>query len=151
VETAGAERLPYGDGSFDTALMNGLPAYLADLGAALQEARRVLRPGGRLVIADVPATSGYGLLYKLAGVVGTWDDPHLRKVAPADPYPVEFVQAANWRSTEEVAAAVRAAGFADLEFAQTLTTHPRFSNEAVQEPVSGYDRGGYVAIRARRG
>ncbi|WP_227677468.1 hypothetical protein [Psychrobacter ciconiae] len=41
---------------------------------------------------------------------------------------------------------MRKVGFVDFEFAQTLTTHPMFANEAVQEVVTGCDRGDYVAI-----
>lgn len=33
---------------------------------------------------------------------------------------------------------------------QTLTTHPRFANDAVEQPSAGFDRGGYVAILASR-
>lgn len=150
VTVAPAEKLPHDDGTFDTVLMNGIPAYVGDLSVALAEARRVLKVNGHVVIGDVPASSGYGLLYKLAGLVGTWDDPHLNQVAPALPYPVEFVQEANWRNTGEIVTELRALGFVDLEFAQTLTTHPKFSNDAVEEPSAGHDRGGYVAIRARK-
>jgi len=149
VTTAGAESIPFDDGSFDTVLMNGIPAYLDDLGAALAEARRVLRPGGRIVIGDVPASSSYGMLYRMAGMIGTWEDPSLRKVAPPHPYPVEFVRAANWRTTDEIVAALEHAGFSELEFAQTLTTHAKFSDDAVEEPTLGSTRGGYVAVSAR--
>ncbi|MEJ2288569.1 MAG: class I SAM-dependent methyltransferase [Deinococcales bacterium] len=93
VTIAGAERIPFDDASFDTVLMNGIPAYLDDLGAPLTEARRVLRPGGRIVIGDVPASSSYGMLYRMAGMIGTWEDPYLQKVAPRHPYPVEFAGA----------------------------------------------------------
>jgi ubiquinone/menaquinone biosynthesis C-methylase UbiE len=145
-----AEDVPLDDGSFDTILMNGTLAYLKDLGKAFREAHRVLRPGGHVVIGDVPASSSYGMLYQLAGLVGTWDDPRLRKIAPRDPYPLEFVRDAHWRTTEEISEILRAVGFRDLAYAQTLTTHARFSNDAVEEPSEGFDRGGYVAVRARR-
>lgn len=150
VRIASAEDLPYPDASYDTVLANGVPAYLADLSGALREIARVLRPGGAVVIGDVPASSGYGMLYQLAAEIGDWDDPRLKKIAPAHPYPIEFVRAANWRTTEEVVAALEAAGFADPSFQQTLTTHPRFSNDAVEDPSPGYERGGYVAVRAAK-
>jgi hypothetical protein len=86
----------------------------------------------------------------VAALVGTWDDQRLRRIAPPDPYPVEFVRRASWRTTEEISAVLREVGFGGFAYAQTLTTHARFSNDAVEEPVEGYDRGGYVAIRARK-
>ncbi len=150
VKIASAESIPHADAVFDTVLMNGIPAYLADLGAAFAEAFRVLQPGGALVVADVPASSSYGLLYQLAAEIGDWRDSRLAKLAPAHPYPLEFVAAAHWRTTDELVSALRAAGFEDLEFRQTLTPHARFSDDAVEEPSEGFDKGGYVAIRARR-
>jgi len=150
VRDAAAEQIPFEDCSFDTVLMNGIPAYLDGLEKAFREACRVLVPGGVAVVGDVPASSSYGMLYRMAAMAGTWDDPFLRRIAPEHPYPVEFVRSANWRTTEEVAAALRAAGFGDLEYAQTLTTHAKFSNAGVEEPIAGSERGGYVAIRARK-
>ncbi|MBD3335432.1 MAG: methyltransferase domain-containing protein [Candidatus Eisenbacteria bacterium] len=148
VAIAPAEEIPHPDAAFETALMNGTPAYFQDLRRPLEEARRILKPGGRLVIGDVPASSSFGMLYKLAGVIGTWDDPHLRKIAPAKPYPVEFVREAHWRSTEEIAEQLQELGFEDLDFAQTLTTHARFADDAPEDPIPGYTKGSYVAIRA---
>jgi len=150
VKNGVAEDLPFGADEFDTALMNGTPSYIDDLQKALQEAHRVLKPRGRIVVADVPAESSYGLLYRLAGIHGSWDDPLLTKAAPSNPYPVEFTLAANWRTTEEKAEMLRGAGFADLEYAQTLTCHPKYSNDSVEEPIEGFDRGDYVAIGARK-
>ena len=53
---AEAGDLPFGDASFDTVLLGEVLEHLIDFGAALTEARRVLRPGGQLVI-----TSPYGI------------------------------------------------------------------------------------------
>lgn len=46
------ERLPYADNSFDAVISNGVFNLILDKAAALSEARRVLRPGGRIMIAD---------------------------------------------------------------------------------------------------
>ncbi|MFH1755461.1 MAG: methyltransferase domain-containing protein [Candidatus Latescibacterota bacterium] len=143
-----ATELPYGEEEFDSVLLNGTPSYIDNLELAFQEAHRVLKTGGRIVVADVPAESSYGLLYRLAGTAGSWDDPFLAKSAPPHPYPVEFTLAANWRTTEEKAGLLKAAGFSDMEYAQTLMRHPKYSNDSVEHPIEGYDRGDYVAIRA---
>ena len=39
-------------------------------------------------------------------------------------------------------------GFRNIESAQTLTTHPLYSDLAAEEPVPGHDRGDYVAVTA---
>lgn len=150
VKRGTAEKLPIHADTYDTVLLNGTPSYIEDLKRAFQEAYRVLVTEGHIVVADVPAESSYGLLYRLGAVVGTWEDPFLEKVAPKHPYPVEFAAAANWRTTEEKAELLRTVGFVDLEFAQTLTRHPRFSDDAVEQPVEGYYRGDYVAIRGQK-
>ena len=135
---------------YDTVLMNGCPSYIDDLDAAFAHAAEALKPGGRLVVADVPKESAYAMIYNLAASVGTWDDPLLADIRPPDPYPIEFVKSANWRTTEEKAASLRRCGFFDLERWQTLTMHPVRSNRLVEEPSEGSDRGSYVAIVARR-
>jgi ubiquinone/menaquinone biosynthesis C-methylase UbiE len=150
VQVGSAEVLPFDDASFDTVLFNGTPSYIAGLAQAFAEAHRVLRAGGQVVVADVPAESSYGLLYRLAAHMGSWDDPRLRSLAPAHPYPVEFAAAANWRTTQEKLDLLGEVGFVGPETAQTLTVHPRFSDDAVEMPSPGHDRGDYVAIRARK-
>ena len=44
--------LPFKDASFDTVFARGALHHSADLGSALLEVRRVLKPGGRLVAAE---------------------------------------------------------------------------------------------------
>ncbi len=65
---------------------------------------------------------------------------------PANPYPIELVGAANWRTTAEKIGLLERAGFADLTFAQTLTSHPLHSDRAVEQPCEGYGKGDYVAV-----
>ena len=47
---ADAQRLPFEDESFDAATLISMLHHVEDRGAALAEARRILRPGGRLVL-----------------------------------------------------------------------------------------------------
>lgn len=135
---------------YDTLLFNGCPSYIDDLGRAFRNAHAALRPGGRIVVADVPKESGYALIYNLALAVGTWDHPLLEGVKPPEPYPIEFVKAARWRTTAEKVELLKEAGFVDFRFRQTLTVHPCRADEAVEEPCEGCDRGSYVAITARK-
>ncbi|MBY0396825.1 MAG: class I SAM-dependent methyltransferase, partial [Thermoleophilia bacterium] len=54
---ASARRLPFSDRSFDAVIAVEVFEHLGAIGTALDEARRVLRPGGRLVLIDKNAGS----------------------------------------------------------------------------------------------
>ncbi len=75
--------LPFADGTFDAAVAVQVYEYVADLPAALAEARRVLKAGGRLVILD---TDWDSIVWhsrdrdRMLRVLEKWND-HL-----ADPY-----------------------------------------------------------------
>ena len=146
VEVNTAEDADYGVEIYDAVLFNGCPCYMQDLGAALEKAKKALRPGGRVIVIDVPKESPYGLLYNLALAVGTWDHPLLDGCRPKDPYPIELVKQAAWRTTSEKAEIMKNCGFVNLKFSQTLTLDPHYSHLAVEDPVDGFDKGSYVAI-----
>jgi ubiquinone/menaquinone biosynthesis C-methylase UbiE len=55
---AGAEELPYPDDTFDLVVGHAVIHHIPDVEAALREVLRVLRPGGRFVIAGEPTRAG---------------------------------------------------------------------------------------------
>lgn len=143
-----AEEADYGYAKYDTILFNGCPGYISDLGSVVKRVHDALPSGGRIILIDIPKESSYGILYNLAKAVGTWDNPMLDGVHPRNPYPIELVSEANWRTTSEKVEILRKAGFKDFEYKQTLTLHPLYSNSLIEQPLDGYDRGDYVAIKA---
>jgi SAM-dependent methyltransferase len=52
ISAAGAEELPFPDGSFDTVVSTLVLCTVPDQESALDEVRRVLRPGGRLLFIE---------------------------------------------------------------------------------------------------
>lgn len=143
-----AEDADFGNSDYDTILFNGTPSYIDGLAEVVRKAYEALPAGGRIVLIDVPKESSYGVLYNLAKALGTWNHPLLQGCYPPNPYPIEFVDVAKWRTTAEKIEMLESAGFRDLAFAQTLTTHPLYSDIIEEQPVEGYDRGDYVAITA---
>lgn len=148
VTEATGEEYDFPQDRYDTILFNGCPSYITDLRAVIEKVYHALRPGGRIILVDVPKESTYGLMYNLAKALGTWDHPLLEGTYPPNPYPIGLVKVARWRTTAEKIALLEAAGFHGLQFAQTLTTHPLYSDMRAEEPCEGYDRGDYVAITA---
>ena len=67
---AGAEALPYEDDTFDLVIGHAVIHHIPDVEAALREVLRVLRPGGRFVIAGEPTRIGDWYARRLGRV--TW-------------------------------------------------------------------------------
>jgi ArsR family transcriptional regulator len=66
VRLADMYRLPLPDGGFDLVLMHMVLHHAEDPAAALAEAARVLRPGGRLVVVDLAPHENAEALHRLA-------------------------------------------------------------------------------------
>lgn len=150
VVIATGEEFDYPKGKYGTIMFNGSPSYITDLKGIVEKVYDALPEGGRIILIDVPKESTYGIMYNLAKALGTWEHPLLEGVYPPNPYPIEFVNVANWRTTAEKVNYVREAGFRNIRFMQTLTTHPLYSDEKPEMPVEGCDRGDYVAVIAEK-
>ncbi|WED24747.1 class I SAM-dependent methyltransferase [Vibrio sp. JC009] len=148
VQVKGAEDAEFGESCYDTIMFNGSPGYISDLPAVLAKSYAALKPGGKIILIDVPKESGYATLYNLAMTLGTWDHPLLEGVKPKSPYPIELVKVAKWRTTQEKIDLMQQADFTDFRYAQTLTRHPVFSDDKLEQPTEGFDGGDYVAICA---
>lgn len=146
VTIATAEEFDYPAVKYGTILFNGSPSYITDLATVLDKVYNALPEGGRVILIDVPKESSYGQMYNLAKALGTWDHPLLEGCYPPNPYPIEFVKQANWRTTAEKLRLLENSGFCGLSAMQTLTAHPLYSNLKSEEPQEGYERGDYVAV-----
>jgi SAM-dependent methyltransferase len=72
VVEAPAERLPFEDASFDTAVFTLVLCTVPDPAAALQEAARVLKPGGRLLFVEHVRAENAGLARWQDRLEGPW-------------------------------------------------------------------------------
>lgn len=88
--TAEMTRMPFADGSFDVVVASEVVEHIPDIGLALSEAARVLRPRGRLVITvpyretlQFETCARCGEHYEINGHLHTFDEAglegHLRK------------------------------------------------------------------------
>jgi SAM-dependent methyltransferase len=103
-----AETLPYPDASFDVVYGSSVLHHL-DLDAALREAHRVLRPGGRIVFAEPNAINPQlVLLFRVR---------HLRERFGVSPDELAF---SRWRAR----AALAEAGFVDVHVTPYDFLHP---------------------------
>lgn len=76
---ADATSLPYPDASIDAVVLTAVLGEIPDRAAALREIRRVLRPGGRLVVGELfgdPHFTSLGSLRKQAEAAGLRYESH---------------------------------------------------------------------------
>jgi SAM-dependent methyltransferase len=126
-----AEALPFRSGSFDQVLSVAAICFVNDPLAMLREMRRVLRPGGAVVIAFIDRASQLGRLYQT------------RK---ADS---RFYRNAVFRSAAEIDGLLVSAGFGPRAWVQTVFETPLETAE-IELPRPGYGEGGFVIVRAVR-
>jgi SAM-dependent methyltransferase len=124
-----AEMLPFPDEHFDYVLMVTMICFVKDPAAAFQEARRVIKPRGTLVIGFIDRHSPLGQHY----------------AACKDRS--RFYRYATFYSVEEVLRQLQRAGFGEPVTSQTIFC----STDSVpnEQPVKpGYGEGSFVVLKA---
>jgi len=146
VKIGTAENVPYENENFDGVLLSTILSYVKDRRKAVNEAYRILKHNGHIVVSFLAREGSYAMLYDLAYLRGEHDP----EAAPEHPYPIKFMEGVHWCSTSEVTALLKDAGFVDLKYVQTLTRHPKYTNDKVEEPTEGYDKGDYIVIQGTK-
>lgn len=124
-----AERLPYGDLRFDFVVMAFCISYFSDLQLAFQEACRVLKKKGTLVVGFVDRNSTIGNYYEHHKTEST------------------FYKSANFYTVEKVMISLSQAGFKHFEFCQTLFG-ALDDIKIFQAAKDGYGEGSFVVVQA---
>jgi demethylmenaquinone methyltransferase/2-methoxy-6-polyprenyl-1,4-benzoquinol methylase len=108
---ADALRLPFGDACFDAVVSGYLLRNVADIGQALAEQVRVVKPGGRVVCLDTCPPS-QGLFHPLAMVHLRWIIPWLGRVVAGDGAAYRYLPESTmgFIAPPQMAAAMQAAG-----------------------------------------
>ncbi len=121
------ERLPFRNDQFDFALLVTVICFVDDPAALFDEARRVLKPGGRIVIGFIDRNSDLGRLYE-----SRQDSDN-------------FYRHARFYSVVEVAEWTHQAGFDRFRFCQTIFDFPREIQIG-----EGYGEGAFVVVSAEK-
>ncbi len=124
------EKLPFPAGSYDLVMMITTICFVDDPKQVCREARRVLRPGGSLVLGFVDRNSFLGKEYILH-----------RAESP-------FYEDARFFSVAELYDMMTEAGFDHYRYSQTLFQDP-VQIHSVEPVMTGYGRGGFVVIGAQ--
>ncbi len=123
-----AESLPFADSQFDFVLMVTTICFLDDIETAFNEAYRVLKSGGSLIIGFIDVESPLGKFYK----------EHKTKS--------KFYKYANFYSIKEVILHMQNAHFKDFNFRQTLF-HPLNELKHIDQVKEGYGEGSFIVVR----
>lgn len=164
---ADAEALPYDDGAFDLVVGHAVVHHLPHLDTAFGELRRVLAPGGRLVIAGEPTRTGDVIAnqFKRAARIGVKlaatvagsdrvlsDQDHRCSDADAEAAALEAVVDQHIFTPGELEALARRAGFQQVRtMTEELTANWFGWTTRTVEAMVGVDRlpAGYPLLAYR--
>ncbi|OHD54988.1 MAG: methyltransferase type 11 [Spirochaetes bacterium GWF1_51_8] len=122
-----AEHLPYDSSRFDFTLMVTTICFVDDPLHALLEAKKVLKPGGTLIIGFVDKESELGKEYLL----------HKKDSL--------FYREAEFFSVTEIEDFLKDAGFVGFEYRQTI-----FGKSAEADVRSGFGEGSFVVVSGKK-
>ena len=126
-----AENLPFEDESFDLVLLVTTICFVDDVLKTLQEAYRVLKSDGYLIIGFIDKNSPLGEYYQ--------------KIKEKNP----FYKEANFISTEELLKDLKKVGFKEFKIVQTIF-HKLEDIKDIEPVKEGYGEGSFVVIRAKK-
>jgi len=122
------ESLPFRNSQFDFATMVTTICFLDDVEVAFDEAYRILKPGGCLIIGFIDKDSPIGQLYQR----------HKDESV--------FYQIAAFYSVDEVVLCLKKVGFNSFNFAQTIF-HNLAEIKDIEPVRDGYGEGSFVVVR----
>ena len=120
-----AENLPFSDCRFDYVLMVTTICFFDDVFKSFQEAFRVLKPGGCIIVGFIDRKSDLGKQYE--------DKKEQSK----------FYKEATFFTAQEVLAYLEKAGFEIVKTVQTL-----IPGESTETILDGSGKGAFVAVKA---
>ena len=128
---AEAEKLPFDDFSFDFVLIVVTICFVQDPIQALREAKRVLKPGGYIIIGMINKESFLGKLYESK-----------KKES-------KFYRHANFYSIRQVLDWLIKLEFEHIKTCQTIFKNPK-EITAIEPVKKGYGEGGFIVISAQK-
>lgn len=126
-----AEKLPFESDNFDLVLMVTVICFLDDVAQAFREAHRILKWGGHIVVGFIDRDSPLGQIY--------------HKSKSESP----FFRFANFYSANEVSNFLKAAGFINQEFCQTIFKGPEEIDQT-ENVEDGHGQGLFAVVKAKK-
>ncbi|MBN1118225.1 MAG: class I SAM-dependent methyltransferase, partial [Bacteroidales bacterium] len=124
-----AENLPYPDNSFDFSVFITSICFISNPSKALQEAHRVIKQNGELIIAFIDKESSLG------------------QILTAEKKDSKFYSTANFYSVKEIISFIESCNFAVSEIFQTLTD---LKKTEIEQPLKGFGKGSFVVIKGNK-